>query len=390
MIEQNTKLSLRVQPESPSPSCKSEGSHMDGCNNFADTEGRPLNVVFAPWYEAQNPYQRRLADQLELMNVRVLGISCGTRALLETVETENAEVLHLHWLQHFFLRENNSIRAVLKLLLFLFQLILLRSKQTKIVWTVHNLADHQSRHVILDRIGSFAVSRIAHKLIVHSKTAESELRQWLWLSRKADIIPHASYVGDYENTVTRVDARDMLRIQDSTLVFLFFGLLYPYKGALELAESFDQLEIEDSCLMIVGQPKDERLDEQLQNMASKNPTILYVSGFVPSKQVQLYMNASDIVALPYREFLTSGAVNLAMSFGKACLAPDIGYISELLDKKGAFLYDSKAQGGLEQAMQDTAQQRHLLETMGAHNLQLAYKRTWNAMAEKTLDSYQSA
>ncbi|MEL7354082.1 MAG: glycosyltransferase [Cyanobacteria bacterium J06560_5] len=356
----------------------------------AVAEDPPLKIVFAPWYSGQNPYQKRLSDQLKALSITVEGTRCSTATLLKTVEAQQADILHLHWLQHFFLRENSRLRALLKLVLFLTQLAVLRLKGIKIVWTVHNLVNHQERHIILDKIGTFAVSRLAHRLIVHSQTAETEIREALGVKKPIDVTPHASYIDVYENTLSPASAREILQISESTLVFLFLGYIHPYKGTIALAEAFKQLQPSNCSLLIVGKPKDSRLDSQLHQIAQHQKNIIYTPGFVPDEKIQLYMNAADIVALPYREFLTSGAVSLAMSFGKACLAPNIGSIGELLNDKGAFLYDPSEEEGLTQAITAASKAHEQLKAMGEHNLQTARTKTWQAMAEKTFSIYQEA
>ena len=100
------------------------------------------------------------------------------------------------------------------------------------------------------------------------------------------------------------------------------------------------------------------------------------------------MNAANTIVFPYREFLTSGAVILAMSFGKACIAPRRGHIGEVLDDVGAFLYDPDLPDGLLQALHASMQPPEQLDKMGQHNYQVASHWTWDVITEKTLAVYQ--
>ena len=52
--------------------------------------------------------------------------------------------------------------------------------------------------------------------------------------------------------------------------------------------------------------------------------------FVSEEELQMYMNASDIVFLPRFESLNSGVLILAYSFNKIVVGPSIGSIGELL------------------------------------------------------------
>ena len=110
-----------------------------------------LKVIITPWYDA-NQYQQQLFNELTELGHQVIGTSCGTLALTKTVTNANANVLHLHWLHHFFLEEESRIRAALKMYLFIAQLLFLRLSGINIVWTVHNLKNHKNRHLIIKGI----------------------------------------------------------------------------------------------------------------------------------------------------------------------------------------------------------------------------------------------
>ena len=65
--------------------------------------------------------------------------------------------------------------------------------------------------------------------------------------------------------------------------------------------------------------------------------------FVDDDDVQAYMNASDVVVLPYKNVLTSGAALLALSFMKPVLAPPKGLIPEVVDSSTGALFDDHKQ-----------------------------------------------
>ena len=101
------------------------------------------------------------------------------------------------------------------------------------------------------------------------------------------------------------------------------------------------------------------------------------------------MNACDVVVFPYQEILTSGAVFLAMSFKKACIAPRQGCLGEVLNENGAFLYDSDCENGLFQSLESAIKNNHQLMNMGEYNFELAEKFDWSNIAGMTLQVYQS-
>ncbi|BAY65889.1 group 1 glycosyl transferase [Calothrix brevissima NIES-22] len=348
-----------------------------------------LKVVFAPLYTQGNPYQTLLIKHLTSLGVQIDMNSCDTFSLLSTIEERKANILHIHWLDSFFLRVS-FLKSLFNLMIFLLQLIFLRLLNVKIIWTVHNLKNHRNQHLILDKIASIFVSRIAHGLIVHSESARNETVKAFRLHKKNNIfiVPHGNYIDVYENKISQLEARKQLNIPSSNLVLLFFGSIHPYKGISQLIEAFKQLNHDDICLLIAGKPCSELMATQLNKEVKDHKNIIFIPGFVSEEQIQLYMNACDVVALPYQEFLTSGAVILAMSFGKACIAPDKGYIGEVLSKQGGFLYDPENEDGLLEVLNSLIHKRTVISNMGKHNYQLATQWNWNYVAKLTLKVYE--
>jgi glycosyltransferase involved in cell wall biosynthesis len=108
--------------------------------------------------------------------------------------------------------------------------------------------------------------------------------------------------------------------------------------------------------------------------------------FIPDDDIQAYMNAADIVVLPYKNLLTSGAAMLAMSFGKPIIAPNVKCIADTLDNEGSFLYSNE--NSLSGALQNVLEKdRIALQNMGIHNLRLAEQFGWDEIAKKTYGVY---
>ncbi len=196
------------------------------------------------------------------------------------------------------------------------------------------------------------------------------------------VIPHGNYIDNYENKMDLVQARKWLQLSDEDIVFLFFGSLRYYKGVNELVEAFNKLDVPKAKLLIVGKPSDVKLAGDLTNICKGNKRIKIVLDFIPNNQIQIYMNGSDIVVCPYKNILTSGAIILAMSFGKPIIAPRIGCIPDILDCDGSFLYNPLDKGGLLKAMQLAS--RANLTRMGKHNFRLAKELKWGDIAKKQL------
>ncbi|MBE9209868.1 glycosyltransferase family 4 protein [Nostoc sp. LEGE 06077] len=353
-----------------------------------------MKVIFAPTVNDDNPYLSQLIANLQKINIQVETISSNSFFLSAVISHWKPDIVHFHWLDPLFQVPNrNKFKSILKLLSFIVQLIILKISGVKIVWTVHNLKNHENLNLFLDRISSFMVFRLAKAIITHCNAAKEEFLE-VFSGTNTDkifVIPHGNYVDSYENKIEKPIAREKLCLKQSGTIFLFLGLIRPYKGVFELIDTFKQLDNDEAQLVIAGKiyRDSPEIAEALIQKISDDKRIKLIPGFVPSEEVQFYMNACDIVIFPYRDVLTSGAVLLAMSFGKACIAPRKGCIGEALDDTGAFLYKIDDESGLIQAMKSALCKHSELSFMGQHNRYLAEKYNWKHVAEMTDDVYRS-
>lgn len=347
-------------------------------------------VVHLPFYD-DNLYQTLLMRHLKEEGFDAIAGGGGGNFFRSVLRRWNARLLHFHWL-HPYMSTNSTIGTIRRSLSFLAQITVLRMAGQKIVWTAHNLKHHESQNVAIERFFLKLFVRLCHAVIAHGETAKQELMRFTSLrnSRKIHVIPHGNYIGCYPNEITSQQARAQLKLPNSETVFLFLGQIRPYKGVLELLEAFEQLSrIESQVrLIIAGKPLNEEASLAIEKRAELLENVDYRPGFVPDEQLQIFMNAADVVVFPYRDILTSGAVILAMSFGRACIAPSLGYIREVLDENGAFVYDSNLENGLIQAMREALLQRENLTAFGDYNRRKAESWNWQSVAAQTAQIYR--
>lgn len=352
-----------------------------------------MNVIFVPDYRNENSYQTNLSYNLSENGTSVYfsraGTGGGLFALLKSVkEYWKIDVLHIHW-THPFVTENSKILAIIKSMSFSCELMLLRLLGVKIIWTIHNIAGHDSKFKYLESSFNTFLAGISDKLIVHCPSSKREIEK-LYKNKSITVIPHGNYIGQYKNTMTSHQARELLNISEGDTVFLYFGQIRPYKGIPELIYTFKKLECQKSKMLIVGKPIDDKIIADILNNCENDDRIKNILKFIPDDDIQIYMNAADIVILPYKNILTSGTVILAMSFGKPIIAPNIRCIADTLDNKGSFLYTvTENNFGMFEAMRNALREdRERLMNMGRHNLRLAEEFGWNKIAIKTYDVYQ--
>ncbi len=351
-----------------------------------------IRVVFLSNWQLDNPYQRLLAEQLISQGCRVEIYYCDLIFLPFFIKFWQPTILHIHTL-HPFLVSKHKFYQPLKTFLFLIQALILKILQIKIIWTVHEWNDKiAGGKYSLNQTHIFIIDRLLDALITHSNFTKLELAKSfdnLVNKNKLFVVSHANYIDYYPNQINQQKARDILEISAKKLVFLLFGNIYPYKGFIQGIEAFQALPPNNIYLLIAGKPVDQNIADIIQDKIKNSQNISFYPELIADDQVQLYLNASDCVIMPYQVFTTSGIALLAMSFGRVCIAPRLGHFREILDQSGAFFYDSNANEELLQAMKSAIDNQHKILDMGKHNFTIAEQWNWHLMAQQTLKIYLS-
>lgn len=353
-----------------------------------DDDHDPLTVLFLPDFRGGNPYLSNLASALNDRGVTV-AFSDATRLprIWRAVrDVGDVDVVHLHWLSPY-IRGTTLARTLFMSLLAVLQLAVLRLSGVSVVWTVHNLTPHESAYPRVHRRTVGLVVRACDRFLVHCEAVGTELAERYGgerTRRRTKVVPHGHFNDNYENVVSREEARDRLALDTAGTVFLYFGNIRQYKGILRLIDAFMAVAAENSRLLIVGSPHDREYATEVAQKASESTRIRTVIEFVPDDEVQVYMNAADAVVLPYREIATSGAAVLAMSFGKAVITASTGCNPELIGDRGGLLYGNGET--LRTALRDAEDAD--LRALGDRNRRTVSDYDWNGIAEDTEAVYR--
>lgn len=355
-------------------------------------------MLFLPDFGDANPYQRELRAALEGRGVSVSGARAPGRdpvAILRSwLKHGRAPVVHLHWTHNYLGQRADGSSARfgrVRAALFLGQLRILRAFGVRIVWTVHNLGHH-------DGTGTARLNARVHRRLVglsdvvicHCEAAlESAVATYEIRARDQErlhVIPHGNYVDVYGPSRPRDEARRSLGLPADTRVLLFAGAVRAYKGLAELAAAFRGVERADVRLVIAGKPATYGDAQELTDAAAADARIDLRLGFVPDDELALLLGAADAVVLPFRDILTSGSAILAMSYGRAVIAPSLGCLPETLDPEAAILYDPRRPDALMRALNHALDAD--LEAMGAHARLLADRLAWGPIAAATAELYR--
>ena len=246
------------------------------------------------------------------------------------------DVWHLHWPQHVF-----YTRSRLKVLAKLAVLVVLvhwrRARGTKLVWTVHNLRSHDGLHPELEsRFMTWLVGRLDGAIVLSERGAHRVAARFPRLSGdRVAVIEHGHYLDAYPSTLQREEARAALGLRDDEVCVAFVGRIAPYKGVPDLVRQFRSLAGEQLRLVVAGQPSSAAERSRVEEAASGDPRIGLYLHPVGDCDLQRFLRAADLVALPYRDVFNSGSALLALSFLRPVLVPNAGALAELQERFGA-------------------------------------------------------
>ncbi len=336
----------------------------------------------------ENPYVWRLGSSLKRLGIDVRPLPASSLFWFRYRSARIASTIHFQW---FETQVGSPIflKMFMKTILFLLQLKICKAFGKRLVWTLHNSLSHEAQFPRFERWGMRRMAATVDTILVHCESVMEEMSRLLGVDiGKLHCARHGNFIDLYPNEVSKESARESLGIRDTETVVLFLGAVRPYKGLDRLIEEFRYLDLPDTRLLVAGRPLDAAIRSDIESRCENIDSITLRLEFVDDSDMQLYFGASDIVAFPYRSILMSGAVILAMSFGRPCVAPMIGCLPSVLDASSNFLYSQDDEIGLRRALEQAIRDKSRLPEMGAANFARAKSLDWDEIAAETARHYR--
>jgi len=275
---------------------------------------------------AKNPYTWLLYSHLSALGVRVRDFT-PARAL-----RGGYDILHVHWPEKALNARSLPARLA-GAAAALGMLDAAHVHRARVVWTAHNARPHESRHPRLEDWYWSAVVRRVDAVIHPSEAGRqaAEARYPELVRRPRAVVPMGLYRGAYPDTISRADARASFGIPDGTRVVAFIGLVRPYKDVPGLIRTVRALPAGpgEAVLLVGGEPHSPELAEEVRRAAGGDPRVHLTLRHVADDEIQRYLRAADLVALPFRDITNSGSALLALSFDRPVLVPARGAMGEL-------------------------------------------------------------
>ncbi|WMI68451.1 hypothetical protein [Mangrovimonas sp. YM274] len=266
-----------------------------------------------------------------------------------------------------------------------------KNKNTKIIITKHNELPHSKKSKIL--IAYQNIYKYAD-VIIH--LGEKSVDNSTFNSIRNSIIPHPLYE-NLPNTLTQLESRERLGIATDRFVICCFGN-YRNQDELNLTiNAFKKFKDSKKTLLTAKWPKlfgwkkepTKRLKHEiyLKRKHFDKRYCLNNIEYVSESDIQLYLNACDIVFIPRIDTLNTGNIPLAFTFGKVVVGPEIGNIGSLLQRTGNPSFIPGELSSVEQALNQA--KTLVLADKGQENYRFG-KQHWNVnlVAQMHLDLYK--
>lgn len=332
------------------------------------TAGHDRPILLVTWmYDAENPFQALLTGHAEEAGIVTVGMDRladldDPVALPALVALRSSErvivVLHLHWLARVLRGVTDETEGLERVRSFVAALDAFRMAGGQIMWTVHNVLPHDTAYPALDRaIRKAVVARAELIHVLSAGTVDAAAASYEIPPSKVLHLPHPAYMGIYPDDVSVADARKHYGLGENEVVYGFVGNIRPYKGVDDLLAAFESVNSGPARtdgrrrrLLVAGLPSAHPEIAELLARMERNSDIVVDARRLPADALSVPLRASDVVVLPHRESLNSGALLLALSFGRPVVAAASPGVTETVNEDAAITFEAGDRGSLAQAL----------------------------------------
>ncbi len=372
------------------------GTDASGTENISRKHGGRL-VLFWPDYSRDNAYQRLLYGPAQDSTEYLAGDIDAAISVARSLGGDRT-LFHIHWTNRIFRSSEDETVVRAEATAFLAKVRELKQLGGTVVWTMHNIASHNTRHFSAEIEFAQALTALADRIHIHALSSLPEIEAHYPIPRaKLRVARHGNYLGAYADYIPQSLARRELGLGEDDDVLLFTGSLRSYKGPAELVAAFRRLLPANPKLRLVLAGDTKGNDAPILDGVSdaELSRIRLVDRFLDNDELQLFLRAADVGVYPYDVVLTSGSILLALSFGLPVVAPPFGMISEAVENidgtSAGLLYDRTDAGGLESALLQMLDAKHTggLDALRAAARAAAERNGWQPFADTVLGDVES-
>lgn len=231
-----------------------------------------------------------------------------------------------------------------------------------------------------------AFFRYSNNVVQYSRTCND-----LCISEFPSAVRAQSTISNYcayhelrRGVISRDKARADLGIASDEFVVLVFGALRFWDEVKLLMAAYSQARIAKKRLLKLSWYRDRKPGSwirqnfrELKWKAWLRKSAAIEVEYVPNEELERYFAAADVVPVLRIRDMYSGAVGMAMTFGKLIVAPDYGSYPELLVGTDNLIYKAGCASSLRAALEKAS--RMDLGRVQETNLSVASSWTWRSI-----------
>jgi glycosyltransferase involved in cell wall biosynthesis len=201
-----------------------------------------------------------------------------------------------------------------------------KNKKTKIIAIVDNMIPHEKR--IGDTLLTHYFSKSMDGFLTMSLKVSDDVK--LFSKKPLLLSPHPIF-DHFGLPISKLAARNNLKLSQSDKIILFFGFIRKYKGLdlLIAAMASPAIREQQIKLMIVGEFYEDEKNylDQIHHLGLQDQILIY-NDFVSDEEVKNYVCSADFIIQPYRNATQSGVTPLAYHFDKPMLVTNVGALAD--------------------------------------------------------------
>jgi D-inositol-3-phosphate glycosyltransferase len=190
----------------------------------------------------------------------------------------------------------------------------LKSKHVRMAYLVHNVLPHEASFI--DRfLVKMAFGNCGQFIVLAQDQGKKLLEIFPQVSVNQCV--HPIYPIFSGQNLSRDEAKSKLGFRAEDVIFLFFGIVRPYKGLKLLIDAMHFLHSENyrPHLIVAGEFwQDQRATLQEIESYHLEEYIHLYPRYIPNEEVGIFFSAADALVAPYIAGTQSGVVKIGLSF----------------------------------------------------------------------------
>lgn len=273
-------------------------------------------IAFYPYESSNNEYivmmRDIIYDYVELVDYKFV-----QKGL---IPLHNIATIYLNWIENDWTSADEKLLAKAK------------RYGIKIIWVFHNKIPHDTQNKReAERVVKYIIQKSDY-IVIHSKASEKYIKEYdVKATKKVVYIPHINYENVYFDYGG--DIRKKYGINNNDLVFGLLGMIRPYKNIEVLINIFNRLEMKNAKLFVVGKSCNNSYYRSLEELKKNADNIILKDQYINNIAMKSYLDAIDILILPYniQSSMNSGVMIMSFSYGKTVIIPKIAMSDEFSD-----------------------------------------------------------